>query len=936
MRHIGRTTCWVLVFWVGWLIGVQSAIAQSSGTHLAPEISRRLVRRFDFEEAQFNNYEDLPMYWYAMGRPALTIDRGFLRQSIHNQLIAKANFPAYTKVGFDRPQSESGQHRLHLGLNGGNAGAFLEVGAVPVVPNSDYLVTTEVTTSSLKYARARILAYFVDSNGRRIDPSMESSDLIQTDGRTQILAVKLRGEFPEAAWMGIQVELLQVTQQPRATRNEHDVSYTEVKGDAWFDQISLWQLPHVLVRSQSPVNIIRSPDHPVLNVQLKDLTARPLWIDLKLYDHLRRPVSEMQRKATEWTPVNWKWKLSIDRYGWYLVDMQVFDLSGGRVAADAPLVARTMASFLWMPDELVMDRGDMFRFRIVAEGVPPAELALLPRVLDQTQIASLGISVWDPNADTKGLGEYQKNLSRVIQFVAVHGQDVVMSLYPIPQQLMQNDGTDSRNPITLFKENTEMWAPFLTPVMMRHGQRVHYWQLGTTAYPYAYFMPKLPELVESISGDFRAMAPRPNLILPWRLTQSRRFDVPSGHAYAIEVPFSVWPEHIGKYMDQWKESPKVEHWLHLREPYATQMTHKRRIDDLTLRMLYGWEAQPSGLSISRPWAGSLDRKYVLLPDPLLGVFRTVSHRLAGRRVIGHLPIGPGLECMILNGPSGGMLAAWNRSASDDQTTVDMFLGSRPEAVDVWGNRKMVSLVNDRHRLSLSRTPTFIEGIDPQLAAFRASFKIRPPFIESTVAEHHRVIEFTNPWSHTITGHLNIIGPESWDIQPSRHRFSIASGQTARQAVRLNFPVTETAGMKRLVAHFDFTANQRYQVDVFAPMELGLSLVGFDATLAIVTNPKTGLRDAIVTQMITNKSDDTIALYCFAHLVGFSRQERIIAKLEPGQMVIRRFIFRNAVEVLKKHDVRVGVRESIGPAVYNLILSGKEEALLEGASEKPFK
>ena len=117
MRRIGRTYGWFFGFSVGWLVAVAPLAAQESDHHFAAPISRRLVHQFDFEEAKFNNFEDLPMYWYAMGRPALTPDRTFMRYPIHEQLVSRSDFPAYTVVEFDRPQSESGQHRLHLKIH---------------------------------------------------------------------------------------------------------------------------------------------------------------------------------------------------------------------------------------------------------------------------------------------------------------------------------------------------------------------------------------------------------------------------------------------------------------------------------------------------------------------------------------------------------------------------------------------------------------------------------------------------------------------------------------------------------------------------------------------------------------------------------------------------------------------------------------------------
>ncbi len=896
--------------------------AQAQPRSLLSFKTQRLIHRFDFEEAKFNNFEQMPMYWYAIGRTAITTDRNFMRQPLHQQLINRTDFPGYTQVRFDHPQQEPGNHRLYLGLNGGNVGAFLEVGAVPAVPQSDYLITATVRTTSLRHARARLVAYFVDDTGQRIEASVSASDLVQTDGHKQTVSVKLYGDFIKAAWIGLQVELLQPRSQPDVAAQQHKVFYEEVQGGAWFDDIRIWQMPHITVNTQNPVNTVRSPSRPRLNMRVRDMTARPLIVDVTLYDHLMRQAAASQRPINQWTPMNWKWDPPLDRFGWYLVDMVVYE-PPKQPSGRPTQIARTVSSLLWLPNEPVMDPQDTARFRIVGEQLPPQEMDLLPALMDQARLSSLVVSAWQQDTTPRNIDGQQRRLGDVIQPVLGKGQHLVMSLSPVPQELAQSHNIEPDDPIRMFRKPQAVWQPYTTPMLIRHGQRVRQWQVGTARRPRAFFYPDLGGLVGSIRREFQNMAPQPQVVLPWRLDQSRRFDAGPDSVFMIDVPVAVRPKYFKHYTPAWHQSPPARFWLHLREPPATQLAHTKRAEDLALRMIYGWEANPRGLAVTKPWTRSAGRRVALLPDPLLGVFTSVAHRLAGRRVVGHLPLSKGLHAMIFDGPAGGMLAAWNESAPPQHATIDLFLGDQPHAVDLWGNRSPVPLDGRRHRLALSTTPVFIEGIDPQLALFRASFKIDPPFIESTLTKHERVIRFSNPWPYTISGHLRITDPEGWEILPSRHHFSVASGQTATIPVEVNFPVTESAGPKRLVAHFDFVSKQRYTVDVSTPMELGLTNVGFDATLTLETNPETGTQDAVVTEMITNKSDDTIALYCFAHLFGYPRQERIIARLQPGQLVVRRFRFPDVGDKLNQHDIRVGVRQSVGPAVLNMILSAKD-------------
>ena len=177
----------------------------------APELGRpkRLIHWFDFEERPFGNFEKMPRYWFAIGRDPQVADPTFMRQPVHEKLIHRLGFPSFTEVRFDQQHATSGDHAFYLKLNGGSAGAFLQNGAIPAVPDSDYLITANVRTASLRRASARLSAYLIDKQGRRIDASIARTEPLRTAGQWTAVAVRLNGEYPEADYMGIEIELLQ-------------------------------------------------------------------------------------------------------------------------------------------------------------------------------------------------------------------------------------------------------------------------------------------------------------------------------------------------------------------------------------------------------------------------------------------------------------------------------------------------------------------------------------------------------------------------------------------------------------------------------------------------------------------------------------------------------------------------------------------------------
>lgn len=871
----------------------------------------RLVYRFDFEERKLGNFEDLPMHWHVVGRPAKTTNANFLRPPVHAEMITRPGYPNYNAVRFDDKQKVSGDYSFYLGLEGGNAGAFLEVGSIPAVPDADYMVTAQVRTTRLQRARARVIGFFVDMQGKRIEASVVSSGPINTDEQWMPVTVRVSGKYKEAAWVGLALELDQPTVADSVSLGKHAIQYTEVRGGAWFDDLTVTQLPRLRVSTQSPSNVIRMPDQPRLSVDVHDLTGRSLVAEFRVFDIDRKQVAVGRQAVGDGAPLSWTWTPPINRAGWYLYDLSVTDPSGLAVTETAS--ARLWGAFVWLGPDAQMQVRDADRFALVAKAADDAELELLPGLLDNVGLDALVINAFDGSPGLAAQEDRMVLLDRVLQKLQARGRQVTLDLSPLPRDLLTSD-TDAAAVLAGLGRPARGWLPYMAPLLLRQGQRVRNWQLGPAGASEPFDHPQLAQTLAGITQELHDLAPQPQVVIPWRIDHHRRDDLPAGSQFAMDVPESIPAERIREYLAPWQTGSPVACFLHLREPSASVITQASRVEDLALRMVHSWEAGAAGLSVTRPWTRANDNSPNLMPDPLLGAFASIAHRLSGRRAVGRLHLGEGLEAVIFDGPAGGMIAAWNRSAPDTRAKIDLYLGEEPVAVDVWGNRTKLPTVDGRQQWQLSCTPTFFEGIDPQLALFRAAFKVEPGFIESTQILHDGTMTIANPFARTISGYVQIVEPADWRIEPRRSHFAIAAGQTTTIPLRYSFPVSEPAGHKRMVARFDFTADHRYLVDLTAGLELGLKNVDFDASLALVPDPQTGATDVVITQLIANTGQTPLALYAFATLPGHPRQERIVSRLEPGQSIVRRFRFLNAAGNLKQTPVRVGLRETEGPAM----------------------
>ncbi len=576
-----------------------------------------------------------------------------------------------------------------------------------------------------------------------------------------------------------------------------------------------------------------------------------------------------------------------------------------------------------MRDEGQLHPADANRFGLSAEDVPPDQLNLLPQLMDAADLYAVVLSAWDRTLTDTQVDRHQSYLDHLLHQLLGRRRRITFSFYPLPDQLARDSDTSASAPMEMFNKPQETWLAFLTPVLMRHAQRVTRWQLGPTGDQGAFFDARLRQNLTSIKTMLENLAPQPVMVLPWRLNQQRRTDVPPDVAYAVSTSQTELAGRLGRYLNEWTQSPPTDVTVVIEVPPATRLNHERRITDTVLRMLHVWEASGDAnlsLQLLRPWTVSADRDRTLLPDPVLGAFSGVAHRLAGRKAVGRLTIEHGLESIIFDGPAGGMLAAWNRSAAADDAVIDMYLGEEPVAIDIWGNRQPIEEVDGRHKVALAQLPIFIEGIDPELALFRTAFRIDPPFVESKQTTHPRKITLANPWSRTISGYMIITGPTAWTIRPQRTFFSISAGESRTFDTALRFPASEVAGRKKLTARFEIAGPREYRIDASTRMELGLPDVEFDANLTLAPNNKTGKLDALITCTISNVGDKPVSLRAFAVMAGQARQMKPVSGLKPAQSVLKHFRFEDVASVIQTTNIRVGLRELAGPAVLNHILT----------------
>ncbi len=859
-------------------------------------LSRRVVRMFDFEERDQGNYEDMPRHWYR----------------IHQE-----GFPRYTleNTAFDNTVSRSGQHSLKFDLNGGSAGAVLETGALAAVPGANYIISAQVRTAGLRHARAMVVGYFTDDYGRVIDQSIARTPLILSNKTWKSVRIELSGKHKRAAWIVLQLLVLQPGQFPGATPPKVDevslaVTRQDITGQAWFDDVAVYQLPRIQLATQTSTNVIRQPDVPRLSVEVRDLTGQQLSAQVKVYDHAGQRVAQMERQLGGGQSPSWVWQPKLPGLGWYWADLEVHARSGR--------VGRRLVGFVHLPEKQRYGHREADRFAIVAEDLPTAQRRadLLPDLLDRIGSKAVTLSVWHRNTVVSHQPSPTTPDPLVRKLVDEHYQ-LTLCLHETPQELALIARTDVDDPLALLAEDTKSWKAPLEKLLIRYSSDVSRWQIGKTGSSKAFWRDDLATLQPKVMKLFRRYIADPAVILPWSAQRALPDELANTKAMTMHLPTSVLPEQIPEYVKTWPAGIK-EMTIALATLSPERYNHDIRAEDLALRLIHSWKAQPDRIAITRPWSSVQADNADILPDPLLSVWTNVTAQLAERRFVRSMDVGKGIECYVLEGneAQSSSLVVWNRAAPQSTAAqLELFLGENPKAMDIWGNATVIQEVDGRHHVPLTTTPLFIHNINVKLARMRAAFRLVPNFAESRYKVHKHELVLTNPWSKTLSGRLRIDGLENWRISPRLVNFTVPGDGTVRVPLDITFPMSELAGDKRLVAQMEFDADQFYKIKLSAPLEIGLRDIVVQAS-AVVEAEKSPRGDVVVSIMVSNNSEKPVSLFAFATAAKQPRQERALASLQPGDHLMKKFRFTDCATELRGTNVRVGLREMEGPAMLN--------------------
>lgn len=895
----------------------------------------RIVRIYTFEEREFNA-SPIPADW-------------FRAQDLPPERL-RPGFPPYNAAEFDfdvvRPESRS-TASVKLPTKGGSTSLRLASRALPIFADADYLITAAIRTSTLRHARAALAARLLDAHGRALPNTEIRSRSVVSPDRWELVWLEVTGGTTGAAYLQIDLELLQPEQLAAASGQEvplgrHHVWPQDFDGAAWFDDVAIFQLPRVELTGTGASGVVRAPEQVRFRAGVRDLTGESLHARLTLTD-LDGTVIVRGERPLQPGGENFEWSPDLPRFGWYRGVLEVL--------AEGAVVGTSAATITWLP---APDHANAItaaslppahaRFAVFAEALPLKAGPALPPLLAQVGIRAAHLTLdleqvdrFNELAREPGSRTRELPLRQLLDALLAAGVDVGLTVPRVPPALAAELQVDPSDPLVLGDTPASpapAWAAWIQPMLDLYGQRIRRWQFGPVPVGLAWATPDTDRRLRNIRTVLAASIPEPRLTLGWRADLNWPWTDPARpvhfDAMTLAVPSAFSVDGVAEAARRWRagfDRPNVrgsDLTFQIEVPSPDQYGQRAAVSALIQRAALLWHTLGIGLAptfepsrghtrlaINTPWNLEDRLRPRLLPHATLGAWALLRERLSGRVPDGELTAQPGIRALLFStGESSGgaergpgLMIAWSSTATGSSAVLTGYFappGGQLRVLDAFGNPKTLAPADPSglFRIPLTEDPIYIEGVDTALARFTTGLRLDTEFIPAVAAVHERALVLTNPFDVRINGEILLTGPVDstgrrlWTISPTAAMsYSIAPGQSVALPFSFSFPALQEAGLTSLAAIVSLTTTRRYPpMRVSVPLTIGLADLDLQASATL--GPSMSGPDAVIVATVTNNGSTARTLQIDVLAQGMARQQQAVSNLPPGESASRQFVLKD--------------------------------------------
>lgn len=848
----------------------------------------QLVHRFDFQERDDGNLENIPMFWTRRFWDA----------------PADAEFPNYADGWFDADIGHLAPPSFYLFLNGRNVRFRYEGKSTPVTPGSDYLVKGWIKPDRLESARATLSAYYIDRRGQPIEGSQRFSQNIGGvigDDEWHQVQIHLPGGPPTASAIGITAWVTQAETWDRSRRVPFHIERRDIYAGAWFDDIDVYSRPVIQITTRAPGQIFIPPAQPHLIVTVGHTVGNDVRAELLVRDRDDQEVFQAE------VPISGQGIIKPITFNLPSLEAGLYRATLTVYSSQEILMTQRLA-FAVLSQSLRSDPMAVQKFGLVLEAGNQSETVDMLALIKGTWAGALKLPIWADRKDASqwsgpGFDEMiQKMLRDRIQVTGVF-ETPPLGLGGVTEQR-------SRTLLDVLSDEDSAWGIALNKDATPFANIFQSWQVGADGDLDLILDDRLAQTLDRFRAELEKILTRPLITAPGTVHLTPSPQRMPAEIISLTISEETPPESIGEYLDIYRSrgymnmSTLVERLDHVGDQdriarWVKQLVQTRHngADSVFVRQPWETRQTTSGL-VTEP-----KEEYI--------VFRTVADVLSDRMPGETLRITNGVTALAFHGVEDSVIVIWDDDAPAGGRVHQIQLGAATRVLDMYGrSTELTRNEAGQHLVHLTSHPIFIDHVDRWLIEFRGGVSLVPPTVEFSLKDHKHILHIRNSNDRSLAGEFRLMGPDHWTIRPSFFQFNLPPGRELTREVSIRYGANESAGNKDLIARVKFDYPHRYNMDIPLSFSLGLDKIDVWGFAFMEGNR------LIIRHGVSNRSDVPISFRSFALVPTRSKQYRVINGLKPGDSVTHEYLFQGA-NALSGKTLRLGLREINGPRIHNL-------------------
>lgn len=844
---------------------VAAPAASGAGTRGGAGQPVRLVHHFDFDERKLGNFEAEPMHWRRHAGPGLpAFGRGTLDEA--------AGSPAPS---------------FRLDLRGGNVGYVNDSEDLTIEPRADYLVVGQIRAEGLSYARAFIAAAYCDADGEVLPGTAAVSPLVGGSecAAWQRVEVDLGRAPPAARRLRVEVWAAQSRQWSVTGLSESDpIPRQDVRGAAWFDEITVYKLPRVRLSFSHAGGIAPVGADCALIVDVSGHGDEALRATLTVFEPDGETIAERTietRSAQE--------RVALPRLepGNYWARLSV------RIGSDSLIDRRVMFAIL---PELWGTSTPSPQFGVDIQPWSGEDVPGLSELITSLECGAVKVPIptVGPLASASQV-DYLLGVSALLRELATRRIETTGVVLTEEGFAAPRGGSSTHRAVTTDPE----WKTRMGNVLANLGGLLNSWQLGDERQELSDGDRWDEASVTTARDGLRRFLTSPQVIVP------RTLLAPAGAGRAVSsvlIPPEIAPRAMVGQLEFLARGAESPTWLRFGTELSPEIPASQRVADLARRAILAKAIEPQRMHFDAPFRESRDGGLMQWqPTEWFVALRTLFRWLANRRASGVLPIGPDNVGIVFDEPGTSCLIVWTWATEPQPCAIDLFVDAHARAQDLWGRTVPLDIRAGRIRPEIPPTPIIIEGVRGPLTLLHSTLHIEPTEIEARAGRSTVELVFTSFHETRVTGAVDVTAPRDWSVEPASFPFSLEPGEQLRQPLALTLPRRAVASTRTLSVVVRLRTPESAELTLSVPVMVGLRDLRSKVTIAWEGD------DLVVEQSLHNLSGREVNFNAFCQATGRPRIERAFLRLAPNAAARHRYVLP-AARALAGERLYVGVRE----------------------------